>query len=68
VVRDAAAELAGRCVVVQVNTEDNPGLVGRFTIHGIPAIVLLVRGKVIDSISGALDKGALLAWYRRHIG
>jgi thioredoxin 2 len=68
VVREAAAELAGRCVVVQVNTEDSPGLAGRFNIRGIPAMVLLVRGKVIDSISGALDKGAVLDWYRRHIG
>ena len=62
-----ALELAGRCAVVQVDTQENPGLAGRFNIHGIPAILMLRDGKVLDSISGALEKGALLAWCRRHL-
>jgi thioredoxin-like negative regulator of GroEL len=67
VVREVALELAGRCAVVQVNTQENPGLAGRFDIHGIPALLLLRDGKVRDSVSGALEKGALLAWCRRHL-
>lgn len=60
--REAALELAGTCAVAQVNTEENPQLAGRFSIRGIPAIVLLRGGKVIDSTSGVLDKEALVAW------
>ena len=66
-VREAALELAGRCAVVQVNTQENPGLAGRFNIRGIPALLLLRDGKVLDSVSGALEKGALMAWCRRHL-
>lgn len=66
-VREAARELAGACAVVQVDTQENPGLAGRFNIRGIPALLLLRGGKVIDSISGALEKGALIAWCRRHL-
>jgi thioredoxin 2 len=66
-VREVALELAGRCVVVQVNTQENPGLAGRFNIRGIPALLLLRDGKVLDSISGALEKAALIAWYRKHL-
>jgi thioredoxin 2 len=68
VVREAAAELAGKCAFVQVNTEENPGLAGRFAIRGIPAILLFRKGDVIDRVGGALDLGALLAWCRRHLG
>jgi thioredoxin 2 len=67
VVREVAQELAGKCAVVQVNTQENPGLAGRFNISGIPAILLLRDGKVLDSISGALEKAALIAWCRRHL-
>jgi thioredoxin-like negative regulator of GroEL len=67
VVREVALELAGRCAVIQVNTRENPGLAGRFNISGIPAILMLRDGKVLDSISGAQEKGALLTWCRRHL-
>lgn len=53
--------------MAQVNTEENPQLAGRFNIRGIPALVLLRRGKVIDSTSGALDREALVAWCRRSL-
>lgn len=62
--REAALELAGSCAVAQVNTEENPQLAGRFNISGIPALLLIRGGKVIDSTSGVLDKGALVAWCR----
>jgi len=68
VVREVAQELAGRCAVAQVNTDENPGLANRFNIRGIPHLVLLRQGKVIDSISGASEKEALIDWCRRHIG
>jgi len=67
VVREVALELAGRCAVVQVNTQENPGLAGRFDIHGIPALLMLRDGKMLDSVSGALEKEALLAWCRQHL-
>ena len=66
-VREAAQELAGRCAVVQVNSEESPGLAARFNVRGIPVTFLLRGKKVVDSVSGALDKAALVAWCRRHL-
>lgn len=57
-----AGELAGRAVVVQVNTEENPVLAARFGIRGIPAILLLDKGKVISRQEGARDRATLLNW------
>jgi thioredoxin len=67
IVREAAAELAGKCAVVQINSEENPGLASRFAIQGIPALLFLRKGEVIDRVGGALAKGALLDWCRRHL-
>ncbi len=61
-----AEELAGSGVVVQINTEENPQLAARFGIRGIPTVMVLRKGQVVDSTSGALDKNALLAWWKRH--
>jgi thioredoxin 2 len=59
--------MAGQGVVVQVNSEENPQLAARFNIGGIPAIILLEGGRETDRMSGAMDRNALLAWWRRQI-
>ncbi len=65
-VQQVAEELAGLGVVVQINTEGNPQLAGKFGIRGIPTVMILRKGQVVDSVSGAMDKNALLAWWKRH--
>lgn len=66
-VQEVARELAGKGAVVQVNTQENPGLAGRFAIRGIPTVLLLRGGKVVDSISGAMGRDALISWWKRHL-
>jgi len=65
VVRTLAEKLAGQAAIVQVNTQDNPNLAARFGIRGIPALVLLKQGRVIDQLAGAQTLDAVLAWFRR---
>ena len=65
-VQEAARELAGRGVIVQVNTQENPQLAGRFGIKGIPTVMILRDGRVVESVSGAMDRNTLLAWWKRH--
>jgi thioredoxin 2 len=64
VVQEAARDLAGRGLVVQVDTQSNPRLAGRFGIRSIPAVLILKRGTVAASASGAMDRNALLDWWR----
>jgi thioredoxin 2 len=64
VVQEVAGELAGKAAVAQVNTEENPVLAARFGIRGIPAILILDRGKVINRLEGASDRRSLLDWFR----
>jgi len=67
VVRTLAEKLAGQAAVVQINTQDSPILAARFAIRGIPAIVLLKQGRVIDQLPGAQPLDAVMAWFRRKI-
>jgi thioredoxin 2 len=61
-----AQSLAGCAAVVQINTQDNPNIGGRFGVRGIPALFLLQQGRVVDQLSGAQSPEAVLAWFRRH--
>jgi len=67
VVRTVAEKLAGQAAVLQINTRDNPNLAARFGIRGIPAIVLLKQGRVVEQLPGAQPLDAVLAWFRRKV-
>jgi thioredoxin-like negative regulator of GroEL len=64
-VRTVAEKLAGKAAVVQVNTQDNPGLASRFSVRSIPATILLRDGRVVAQLAGAQPVEAILAWFNR---
>ena len=59
--------MAGRGVIVQINTQENPGLAARFNITGVPTILVFRDGKAADSVSGAMDKNYFLVWWNRQL-
>ena len=59
--------MAGKGVIVQINTQENPGLANRFNITGVPTVLLLRRGIATDRVSGVMDKINFLAWWRRQL-
>jgi len=59
--------LAGKAVVVQVNTQESPALAGRFGVRGIPVVYLLRNGRVVDQLAGAQTAEAVAAWGRRRL-
>jgi len=59
--------MAGNGVIVQINTQENPGLAARFNITGVPTVLVFRDGKAADRVSGAMDKNNFLAWWRRHL-
>lgn len=64
-VRGVAEKLAGKAAVVQINTQDNPVLASRFGVHGIPVIMLLKNGRVIDQLAGSQSLETVIEWFRR---
>jgi thioredoxin-like negative regulator of GroEL len=61
-----AVKLAGKTVVVQINTQDSPEVTSRFGVRSIPVIILLKQGRVADQLPGAQPLETILAWFQRH--
>ena len=54
-----ARELSGKLKVVKVNVDENPITPRQYGVQGIPTMLLVKGGKVVDQWVGALPEGAL---------
>jgi thioredoxin 1 len=54
-----AADYAGKVKVGKVNVDDNPATPGKYSVRGIPTLILFKGGKVIDQVVGAVPKSQL---------
>jgi thioredoxin 2 len=58
-VKKAARDLAGRALVLKVDTDRHPQLATRFQVRGIPNFVVLKGGRVVRQEAGAVGHRAL---------
>jgi thioredoxin 2 len=54
--------LAGRLKVAKLNTDASPNTASRYTVMGIPTLMLVRDGKEIDRKTGALPEPTLRLW------
>jgi thioredoxin 2 len=57
----AGKELAGRALLVKVDSDANPQLSARFGIRSIPTLVRLQQGRETQRQSGAVPVGSIVA-------
>jgi thioredoxin 2 len=57
-----AADLAGKAIVLKVNTEKNPQLAARFYVRAIPNFVILLGGRVVRQQAGLVKHDQLEQW------
>ena len=62
-----AAETAGRLRVVKLNTDEAPGVAGRYQIRSIPAVKLFRNGAVVAEFVGAQPLSAVRAFVAPHL-
>ena len=60
-----ARDRAGQVKLVKVNVDEAPRSAQRFEVQGIPTLVLMHLGRVVDRQIGAAAEGALRAWLDR---
>jgi thioredoxin 2 len=58
----AARELEPKVRLLKLNADNAPALSSRFSIKGIPTLLLMREGKEILRRSGAMDAGTIVAW------
>lgn len=56
VVRELAAEMAGKVVFGKLNVDLNPETASRFGVMSIPTFIVFKNGKPVDAIVGAMPK------------
>lgn len=57
-----AADMAGRALVLKVDTERHPSLAARYNVRGIPNFLVLSRGKTVFQQAGAVDHMQMERW------
>jgi thioredoxin 2 len=59
-----AADMAGRAIVVKVDTERYPELAGRYNVRGIPNFVVFYGGRLVAQQAGLVDHNQMEDWLR----
>ena len=61
-VTKTAVDMAGRAVVVKVDTERYPELAARFNVRGIPNFAIFRNGKLVQQQAGVVSHDHLETW------
>jgi thioredoxin 2 len=59
-----AAEMAGRAIVLKIDTEKYPELSVRYNIRGIPNFIVFAGGKLVNQQAGVVGHEQMEAWLR----
>jgi thioredoxin 2 len=61
-VKRTADAMAGRALVLKVDTEAHPEIAQRFRVSGIPNFVVLKHGQVVFQQAGLVDASQMIRW------
>jgi thioredoxin 1 len=56
---EVAKEYAGKAIVAKVDTDQNPQWAGKYGVRGIPTLLFIKDGQVIDQQVGAVPKAVI---------
>ncbi len=63
-VAKTAKEMAGKAVVLKVDTEKDPALSARYRIQGIPNFMVFAGGKAVRQQAGLVGADVMSGWLR----
>ena len=59
-----ASDMAGKAIVLKVDTEADPQLAARFQVRGIPNFVVIRDGRTVFQQAGLVDHTQMEQWLR----
>jgi thioredoxin 2 len=62
VVKTVAKDLAGKVVVLKVDTEKDPGLASQYGVQGIPNFIVLRDGQLVSQRAGFMPAPEMKRW------
>ncbi|MGC1360070.1 MAG: thioredoxin [Silvibacterium sp.] len=57
-----AADMAGKAIVLKVDTEQHPQLAARYDVRGIPNFAVFAKGKLVQQQAGLVSHEQMEAW------
>jgi thioredoxin len=66
-VDELATDYDGKMVVGKLNVDDNPNTAFRYSIRGIPTLLLFKGGEIVEQIVGLADKDSLKRAIDKHV-
>lgn len=63
-----ADQYAGKVKVYKLNVDENPDAAQKFRIRGIPTVVFLKNGQMVDQLVGNQPKESFVSAIARHLG
>jgi thioredoxin 1 len=66
-VDELATDYDGRVIVGKLNVDDNPNVAFRYSIRGIPTLLLFKGGQIVEQIVGLADKASLKKAIEKHV-
>ena len=62
-----ANDYDGKVTVGKLNVDENPSTSARFSIRGIPTILIFKGGEIVESVVGLADKDHLKTLIDKHV-
>jgi thioredoxin 1 len=67
IVEELAGDYDGKVVVGKLNVDESPNTAAKFSIRGIPTLLLFKGGQVVDQVVGLADKDSLKKVIDKHV-
>lgn len=69
IVEQLAAEYEGKATIGKMNVDENPDIpTNRFMVRGIPTLVVLKDGQLVDTLVGLRGKEEITQVLNKHLG
>lgn len=62
-----ADQFVGKVKVYKLNVDENPDAAQRFRVRGIPTVVILKGGEVVDQLVGNQPKDSFITAIEKHV-
>jgi thioredoxin 1 len=66
-VEELAGDYDGKVLVGKLNVDENPNTAFKFSIRGIPTLLLFKGGQVVEQVVGLADKDSLKKVIDKHV-
>lgn len=67
IIEQLATQYSGKVVFGKVNVDDNQSIAQRYSVQGIPSILIFKNGQVIDRLVGAVPKAYIESKIQPHL-